>query len=105
MIFYLIMAKNTVINDFISLLPMPALLIDNNGYIVNANLIYKEKFKFNRISNQNKVRLQTFLSFDIESILNRLFLGDGSVSTYDYKLNDLDDNEIIVDLLCKVEKI
>ena len=54
------MAKNTVINDFISLLPMPALLIDNNGYIVNANLIYKEKFKFNRISNQNKVRLQTF---------------------------------------------
>ena len=40
-------------------------------------------------SNQNKVRLQTFLSFDIESILNRLFLGDSSVSTYDYKLNDL----------------
>ena len=92
------MAKNTVINDFISLLPMPALLIDNNGYIVNANLIYKEKFKFNRISNQNKVRLQTFFTFDIENILNRLFLGDGSVSTYDYKLNDLDDNEIIVDL-------
>ncbi len=92
------MFKNTAINDFISFLPMPALTIDYNGFIVNANLIYKEKFKFNRISNQNKVRLQTFFSFDIESILNRLFLGDSSVSTYDYKLNDLDDNEIIVDL-------
>ena len=92
------MNKNTAINDFISFLPMPALIIDNKGYIVNANLVYKEKFKFNRISNQNKVRLQTFFSFDIENILNRLFSGDGSVSTYDYKLNDLDDNEIIVDL-------
>ncbi len=92
------MTKNTAINDFISYLPMPALIIDSKGYIVNANLIYKEKFKFNRISNQNKVRLQTFFSFDMESILNRLFSGDGSVSTYDYKLNDLDDNEIIVDL-------
>ena len=77
---------------------MPALTIDHSGFIVNANVQYKEKFKFNRISNQNKVRVQTFLSFDIENILNRLFLGDGSVSTYDYKLNDLDDNEIIVDL-------
>ena len=54
------MVKNTAINDFISFLPMPALTIDYNGFIVNANLIYKEKFKFNRISNQNKVRLQTF---------------------------------------------
>ena len=92
------MIKNTAIKDFISFLPMPALTIDHNGFIVNANVQYKEKFKFNRISNQNKVRVQTFLSFDIENILNRLFLGDGSVSTYDYKLNDLDDNEIIVDL-------
>ncbi len=92
------MIKNTAINDFISFLPMPALTIDYNGFIVSANLQYKEKFKFNRISNQNKVRVQTFLSFDIESILNRLSLGDSSVSTYDYKLNDLDDNEIIVDL-------
>ena len=98
MIFYFIMVKNTAINDFISYLPMPALIIDNKGVIVNANLIYKEKFKFNRIANQNKVKLQTFLSFDIENILNRLFSGDASVSTYDYKLNDLDDNEIIVDL-------
>ena len=77
---------------------MPALIIDYRGYIVNANFIYKEKFKYNRISKQNKVRLQTFFTFDIDSILNRLFSGDGSVSTYDYKLNDLDENEIIVDL-------
>ena len=74
------MVKNTAINDFISYLPMPALIIDNKGVIVNANLIYKEKFKFNRIANQNKVKLQTFLSFDIENILNRLFSGDASVS-------------------------
>ena len=39
---------------------MPALITDYRGYIVNANFIYKEKFKFDRISKQNKVRLQTF---------------------------------------------
>ena len=54
------MIKNSSIKDFISLLPMPALIIDNNGFIVSANLIYTEKFKFNRISNLNKVKLQTF---------------------------------------------
>ena len=48
MIFYLNMIKNTAINDFISFLPMPALTIDYNGFIVSANLQYKEKFKFNR---------------------------------------------------------
>ena len=59
----------------------------------------------NRISNSNKIRLQTFFTFDIQNILKRLFTGDTSVSTYDYKLNDLDDNEIIVDLhFNKVEK-
>ena len=42
-VFYLIMNKNTAINDVISFLPMPALIIDNKGYIVNANLVYKEK--------------------------------------------------------------
>ena len=98
MIFYFIMVKNTAIKDFISFLPMPALVIDAKGFIVHANLIYKEKFKFNRISKSNKIRLQTFFTFDIENILKRLFAGDSSVSTYDYKLNDLDDNEIIVDL-------
>ena len=82
------MIKNTPIIDFISFLPMPALIIDSNGFIVNANIIYREKFKFNRISNSNKIKLQTFFSFDIENILIRLFTGDSSVSTYDYKLND-----------------
>ena len=70
------MIKNTPIIDFISFLPMPALIIDSNGFIVNANLIYREKFKFNRISNSNKIKLQTFFSFDIENILIRLFTGD-----------------------------
>lgn len=98
MIFYFIMVKNTVINDFISFLPMPALLIDDNGFIINANLIYKDKFKFNRISSKNKIRLQTFFTFDIQTILQRLFAGDNSISTYDYKLKDFDDNEIIADL-------
>tara|TARA_Y100001968_G_C19425934_1_gene754359 strand:- start:628 stop:1698 length:1071 start_codon:yes stop_codon:yes gene_type:complete len=92
------MIKNTAIKDFISFLPMPALIINAEGFIVDANLTYKEKFKFNRISNLNKIRLQTFFTFDIENILKRLFGGDASVSTYDYKLNDLDDNEVIADL-------
>ena len=57
---------------------MPALLIDNNGYIVNANLIYKENL--NLIEFQIKIKLvANFFTFDIENILNRLFLGDGSV--------------------------
>ena len=56
------MTKNTAINDFISYLPMPALIIvDTKGYIVNANIIYKEKFKFNEISNQNKSGYKLFL--------------------------------------------
>ena len=92
------MIKNTVIKEFISFLPMPALIIDQKGYIVGANIIYREKFKFDRIFKTNKIKLQTFFSFDIENILKRLFTGDSSVSTYDYKLNDLDDNEIIADL-------
>ncbi|MEC8099738.1 MAG: ATP-binding protein [Pseudomonadota bacterium] len=92
------MTNNTSINDLISFLPMPAIIINAEGYIVNANVIYKEKFKFNRISNLNKVKIATFFTFDIENILRRLYSGDNSVSTYDYKLSDLDDNEIIVDL-------
>ena len=48
------MTKNTAINDFISYLPMPALIIDPNGYIVDANLIYKEKFKL--IGYQIKIK-------------------------------------------------
>ena len=92
------MIKNKAIDDFISYLPMPALIINADGFIVNANLVYKEKFKLNRISNLNKVKIQTFFTFDIENIIKRLFLGDNSVSTYDYKLNDLDDNEVLADL-------
>ena len=49
------MFKNTAINDFISFLPMPALTIDYNGFIVNANLIYKENL--NLIEFQIKIKL------------------------------------------------
>ena len=49
------MIKNTPIIDFISFLPMPALIIDSNGFIVNANIIYREKFKiFLGFKNQYK---------------------------------------------------
>ena len=74
------MVKNTAIKDFISFLPMPALIIDANGFIVDANLIYKEKFKFNRISKSNKIRLQTFFTFDIENILKSIFTGKADYS-------------------------
>ena len=43
------MVKNTAIKDFISFLPMSVLIIDDKGFIVDANLVYKEKFKLNRI--------------------------------------------------------
>ncbi len=92
------MNKNISINNFISFLPMPAVLINEKGFIVAANHLYKEKFKFDRISIKNKVLLQTFLNFDVGNILKRLFSGNSSISTYDYKFNDLDENEITVDL-------
>lgn len=92
------MVKNTVIKDFISILPMPAVIVDYNGYIISANYSYNDKFKLNRLSNRNKIKLQTFLNFDIENIIKRLSSGGASVSTYDYKFVDLDENEITVDL-------
>ena len=92
------MNKNISINNFISFLPMPALLINNKGFIINANQLYNEKFKFNRILIKNKVLLQTFLNFDVSNVLKRLFSGNNSISTYDYKFTDLDENQITVDL-------
>ena len=92
------MKKNTTIKDLISILPMPSVILDFKGYLVSANYLFIEKFKLNKLSNKNKIKLQTFFNFDIKNIIKRLSLGDNSVSTYDYKLNDLDDNEITVDL-------
>ena len=89
---------NISINNFISFLPMPAVLINEKGYIISANNLYNQRFKFDRISYKNKVLLQTFLNFDVANILKRLFSGNNSISTYDYKFNDLDENEITVDL-------
>lgn len=77
---------------------MPAVLINEKGYITSVNQLYKEKFKFDRISVKNKILLQTFLNFDVGNVLKRLFSGNNSISTYDYKFNDLDENEITVDL-------
>lgn len=92
------MNKNISINNFISFLPMPAVLIDDKGYVISANNLYNQRFKFDRISNKNKVLLQTFLNFDVANVLKRLFSGNNSISTYDYKFNDLDENQITVDL-------
>ncbi|MBJ56872.1 MAG: hypothetical protein CMP24_01360 [Rickettsiales bacterium] len=92
------MIKNTAIKDLISILPMPAVIVDFKGYIKSTNYLYNEKFKLNRLSSKNRIKLQTFLNFDVENILKRLTSGDTSVSTYDYKFNDLDENEITVDL-------
>ena len=56
------MKEKKVLNQLIALLPMPAVVIDNKGIIEEANIVFKEKFNFNRISKKNKVRLQTFLN-------------------------------------------
>ena len=75
------MKEKKVLNQLIALLPMPAVVIDNKGIIEEANIVFKEKFNFNRISRKNKVRLQTFLNFDITNILQRLSVNDMTIST------------------------
>ena len=92
------MKEKKALNQLIALLPMPAVVIDNRGIIEEANIVFKEKFNFNRISKKNKVRLQTFLNFDITNILQRLIVNDMTISTYDYKFIDLNENEVLVDL-------
>lgn len=92
------MKEKKVLNQLIALLPMPAVVIDNKGIIEEANIIFKEKFNFNRISKKNKIRLQTFLNFDISNLLQRLSVIDITISTYDYKFIDLNENEVLVDL-------
>ena len=92
------MKEKKALNQLIALLPMPAVVIDNKGVIEEANLAFKEKFNFNRISKKNKIKLQTFLNFDITNLLHRLSVNDMSISTYDYKFIDLNENEVLVDL-------
>ena len=92
------MKEKKVLNQLISLLPMPAVVIDNKGVIEEANIVFKEKFNFNRISKRNRVKLQTFLNFDITNFLQRLSVNDMTISTYDYKFIDLNENEVFVDL-------
>ncbi len=92
------MTEKKELYQFISLLPMPTVIIDYRGIIIEANNIFKEKFNFNKISKKNKIKLQTFFNFDITNILKRLSISESSVSTYDYKFTDLDENEITVDL-------
>ena len=92
------MKEKKVLNQLISLLPMPAVVIDNKGVIEEANLVFKEKFNFNRISKRNSIKLQAFLNFDITNLLQRLSVNDMTISTYDYKFIDLNENEVFVDL-------
>ena len=92
------MKEKKVLNQLIALLPMPAVVIDNKGIIEEANIVFKEKFNFNRISKKNRIKLQTFLNFDITNFLQRLSVNDMTISTYDYKFIDLNENEVLVDL-------
>ena len=92
------MKEKKALNQLISLLPMPAVVTDNKGVIEEANLLFKEKFNFNIISNSNRVKLQTFLNFDITNFLQRLSVNDMTISTYDYKFIDFNENEVFVDL-------
>ena len=92
------MKEIKILNQLISLLPMPAVVIDNKGIIEEANIVFKEKFNLNRISKKNRVKLQTFLNFDITNFLQRLSVNDMTISTYDYKFIDFNENEVFVDL-------
>ena len=91
------MKEKKVLNQLIALLPMPAVVIDNKGIIEEANIAFTEKFNFNRISKKNKIKLQTFLNLDITNFLHRLSLNDMTISTYDYKFVDLNENEVLVE--------
>ena len=42
--------------------------------------------------------MQTFLNFDITNFLHRLSVNDMTISTYDYKFIDFNENEVFVDL-------
>ncbi len=92
------MREKKTLNNLISLLPTPAAVIDSKGIIEEANLIFKEKFNFNKISKKNKLKIQSFLNFDISNVIKKLSINDMSISSYDYKFIDLDQNEITVDL-------
>ena len=92
------MKEKKILNQLISLLPMPAVVIDNKGIIEEANIVFKEKFNLNKISKKSRVKLQTFLNFDITNFLQRLSVNDMTISTYDYKFIDLNENEVFVDL-------
>ena len=52
------MKEKKALNQLISLLPMPAVVIDNKGIIEEANIVFKEKFNLNRISKKNRVKLK-----------------------------------------------
>ena len=92
------MSDNKTFYNFIYLLPMPALIVDKKGYIITANNLFKEKFKFDRLANKNKILVQILLNYDISNILKKISKGGLSVSTYDYKSFDLEDNEITLDM-------
>lgn len=92
------MTEKKALNEFISLLPMAAIIMDKKGSIIYANHTFREKFKLSKLSKSNKIYLQNFLNFDITNIIDKLLLSATSVSTYDYKFIDLDENEITADL-------
>jgi two-component system, NtrC family, nitrogen regulation sensor histidine kinase GlnL len=92
------MTEKKALNEFISLLPMAAIIMDKKGAIIFANHIFRDKFKLSKLSKSNKIYLQNFFNFDITNIFNKLLGTNTSVSTYDYKFIDLDENEITADL-------
>ena len=54
------MKEKKALNQLISLLPMPAVVIDNKGIIEEANIVFKEKFNFNRISKKIELNYRLF---------------------------------------------
>ena len=92
------MTEKKTLNELISLLPMPAIIMDSLGYIKEANLVFKDKFNFNKVSKKSKVKIQLFLHLDISNIIKRLTANDMSISTYDYKFIDLNENQVSVNL-------
>ena len=54
------MKEKKALNQLISLLPMAAVVTDNKGVIEEANLVFKEKFNFNRISKKIELNYRLF---------------------------------------------
>ncbi|GIS24274.1 MAG: hypothetical protein CM15mP124_7540 [Alphaproteobacteria bacterium] len=77
---------------------MLTVVIDNKGIIEEANIVFKENLILIEYQKEIELNCRLFLNFDITNFLQRLSVNDMTISTYDYKFIDLNENEVFVDL-------